>query len=120
MSCNCTGTPHCARGGSCGGSRLQAQMSYNYNSTECGAGLRAERSEMQGLNDRLECFMSKVRALRQQKGATIDPASFLDTLKMMEDEMNRCKATYEAEIAKLRYESKHTAKDVQVADIREK
>ena len=80
-------------------------MSYNRSpqySASTGGGLKGEKREMQDLNDRLACFMAKVRALKQQKGATIDPASFLDTLKMMEDEMNRCKGMYEAEIAKLR------------------
>lgn len=66
-----------------------------------GNGLIREQADMQGLNDRLAHYMDKMRHLKQV-GHGMEPSKYHESMKMLEDEMKKLRAMYEAELDKLR------------------
>ena len=51
----------------------------------------------------LASYIDKVRTMRAQAGASLDPKAYKDAMRALEDEMMNLKNMYERELAKLRF-----------------
>ena len=69
-----------------------------------------EKEYLQTLNDRFASYISRVRQMRELNGRN-DTASFMNSTKILEEEITALKAMYERQLEDLRNQLEDLAKD---------
>ncbi|XP_071954822.1 lamin-A-like isoform X2 [Antedon mediterranea] len=67
-----------------------------------------EKAELQQLNDRYKSYIGKVRKMREEANR-VDSSALLNSMRMLEDEVEDIKNMYEKELSNLRHQLEDTA-----------
>lgn len=78
--------------------------------TPIGVPKHLEKEYLQTLNDRFASYISRVRQMRELNGRN-DTVNFMNTTKILEEEITALKAMYERQLEDLRHQLEDLAKD---------